>query len=159
MPTKKNFAILFAACFVLSLTSSLAAYVQVDTMHAGASQKPVLSIEVTDMSKKGGQIIIALFDKPSGFPKELKRAVKLVKVDPKKPTYKFSKLPLGKYAIVVIHDLNKNGKVDKNFVGFPTEPIGLANYKSISIGNPPNFRKATVTFQKTKTVKIKLQKI
>jgi uncharacterized protein (DUF2141 family) len=33
----------------------------------------------------------------------------------------------GRYAIAVFHDLNGNGKLDRNFIGLPQEPYGFSN--------------------------------
>lgn len=36
-------------------------------------------------------------------------------------------LPAGDYAILVFHDENGNGELDKNFIGIPREPLGFSN--------------------------------
>ena len=33
----------------------------------------------------------------------------------------------GNYAIAVFHDLNGNGKLDRNLIGLPSEPYGFSN--------------------------------
>lgn len=33
----------------------------------------------------------------------------------------------GSYAIAVFHDLNGNGRLDRNFIGLPSEPYGFSN--------------------------------
>lgn len=35
-------------------------------------------------------------------------------------------LPAGEYAIAVFQDLNANGDLDKNFIGYPKEPFGFS---------------------------------
>ncbi|WOX05895.1 DUF2141 domain-containing protein [Microbulbifer pacificus] len=52
-------------------------------------------------------------------------------------------LPYGKYAITVHHDNNANGKMDRNFVGIPKEPVGLSNGHVPRFG-PPKFSKALI---------------
>jgi len=47
----------------------------------------------------------------------------------------------GDYAIVVLHDENKNMKLDKNMFGWPKEGFGFANNPHIGLGAPP-FRQA-----------------
>ena len=42
-------------------------------------------------------------------------------------TTTFKELPKGTYAVAIIHDVNKNGELDKNFFGVPTEGYGFSN--------------------------------
>lgn len=45
------------------------------------------------------------------------------------------KLPPGRYALALYHDINDNWKLDKNFVGYPKEPFGFSNnYRPIFSG-------------------------
>jgi uncharacterized protein (DUF2141 family) len=42
----------------------------------------------------------------------------------------FTDIPFGEYAIAVFQDKNQNQKIDKNLVGYPTEPFGFSkNFK------------------------------
>ena len=47
-------------------------------------------------------------------------------------------LPAGEYALVVYHDVNQNGKMDKNMMGIPTEDYAFSNNAMGNMG-PPNF--------------------
>ncbi|MBV9841985.1 MAG: DUF2141 domain-containing protein [Sphingomonadaceae bacterium] len=47
-------------------------------------------------------------------------------------------VPPGRYAIQAFHDRNGNGKVDRNFLGIPTEPVGFSNDAPLHMG-PPKF--------------------
>ena len=62
---------------------------------------------------------------------------------------------MGKYAVNILHDENKNGKIDKGWV-LPIEGIGFSNFKSIGFSNRPNFKKASfyVGSNTSKTIKI-----
>ena len=68
-------------------------------------------------------------------------------------------LPAGQYAVVVLHDRNNSGKMDKNFMGMPTEPVGLSNYKSIGLTNLPDYRKAAFNLNRSGSLKVKLIEI
>ena len=61
----------------------------------------------------------------------MKSAVVLTNLDP------------GRYAIILFHDENGNGKLDKNALGVPTEPYGFSNNVRGFLG-PPAFEKAVV---------------
>ena len=54
--------------------------------------------------------------------------------------YSITDLTAGEYALLVYHDENSNGQLDRNFIGIPKEPVGFSNgYRP---KGPPNFRKA-----------------
>lgn len=48
----------------------------------------------------------------------------------------------GSYAVSVIHDENGNRKLDKNFMGIPTEGVGFSRNAAMTFG-PPSFAKAS----------------
>ena len=47
----------------------------------------------------------------------------------------------GRYGVKLFHDVNGDGKMDTNIVGFPTEPFGFSNDAPIRLG-PPSFADA-----------------
>jgi len=47
----------------------------------------------------------------------------------------------GRYAVVVYHDENSNGKFDRNWVGLPTEGFGVSNNPTLFLA-PPSFDEA-----------------
>ncbi len=50
----------------------------------------------------------------------------------------FPDVPPGTYAAEAFHDENRNGVIDKNFLGFPTEGMGFSNDAPMHFG-PPKF--------------------
>ncbi|SMQ93673.1 DUF2141 domain-containing protein [Xanthomonas fragariae] len=52
------------------------------------------------------------------------------------PHIQFKNLPPGRYAVMVNHDENSNGKLDTNLIGMPVEGYGFSN-------NPHTMRKPT----------------
>ena len=115
-----------------------------------------LTVEVTDIKHRDGQLIIAVYDRKEAFPNKFKKAVSLVKTSPNKPKVTINKLKPGNYAVVVIHDRNKNNEIDKSFVRMPKEPIGVSNFKTIGMTNPPNCQKALFSLKKSSRLKVKL---
>ena len=85
-----------------------------------------------------GELILALFnDKDSYLKKDyMHKKVKVDKVG--NATVTFESLPMGEYSVSVIHDVNENGKLDKNVVGVPKEGFGFSN---VSLGwfGPPSY--------------------
>jgi uncharacterized protein (DUF2141 family) len=63
---------------------------------------------------------------------------KVVEIDPKTLTAEavFDNLPEGTYGVAVIHDENKNGKLDFNDMGVPTEGYGHSNNPERRPGAP-----------------------
>jgi uncharacterized protein (DUF2141 family) len=62
-----------------------------------------------------------------------------VDIDPKTLTAKvvFENVPEGAYGVSVIHDENKNGKLDMNEVGMPIEGYGYSNNPAKRPGPAP----------------------
>jgi uncharacterized protein (DUF2141 family) len=48
----------------------------------------------------------------------------------------------GSYAIKAFHDVDRNGKLDTNFMGIPKEPYGFSNDAMGTFG-PPSFEQAS----------------
>ena len=67
----------------------------------------------------------------------------------------FDNLPKGNYAVFILHDENKNSKIDKKFI-LPTEGVGLSNFKNINFTNRPNFSKASFLINKDLTKSIEI---
>lgn len=101
-------------------------------------------VEVNEISKPTqGPIYFMLFDTEEGFPREVNfaRLVGKVEVDDDKALYRFENLPYGIYAVAIFQDENGNGEIDRNFVGFPKEPIGASNMYKLG---KPSFEKSQI---------------
>lgn len=53
-------------------------------------------------------------------------------------------VPPGTYAVQAFQDENDNHRIDRNFLGIPTEGIGFSNDARFNFG-PPGFRAAQIT--------------
>lgn len=91
----------------------------------------------------GGQAGCAVFSSGQGFPKDIAKAFvrRFVRIDRRSASCTFDSLRPGVYAVVVFHDSNSNGVVDTNFLGIPTEGIGVSRDARGSFG-PPSFADA-----------------
>ena len=103
------------------------------TAHASA-QTPstaTLTVRVTGMRNTTGKLAVSLFRDASGFPEDASRAIRAQEVDIDARTFSaevvFHDVPEGIYAVAVRHDENMNGKLDRNFLGTPTEGYGASN--------------------------------
>lgn len=114
-----------------------------------------LEINVTGLKILKGSVYIGLYDKAEGFT-DLEAVYKFVIVPVKnnKAYAKIENLPNGTYALGVFHDLNNNGVLDKNFVGYPIEIYGFSNNKR-AIFSAPSF--ASCSFELPKNQKLDIQ--
>lgn len=58
-------------------------------------------------------------------------------------SYMLTDIPAGEYALMVYYDENDNFKIDKNFIGIPTEPLGFSN--NYRPKGPPSYARAAFT--------------
>jgi uncharacterized protein (DUF2141 family) len=116
----------------------------------GQSNQTSLQVSISGASSDTGSIRILVFSKSSGFPDQVKQAVRSISIPPKsgKASFKLTDLPAGTYAIGVIHDLDNNGKLSTNAVGYPTEKFGFSKNPKVYFG-PPSFEKAAFVLGKT----------
>jgi uncharacterized protein (DUF2141 family) len=103
-----------------------------------AEPRATLTIKVTDLRNHKGDLIFGVFKAADGFPTVKAKAVdwQVKAADANSVTFTVD-LPPGKYSASVLHDENRNGQMDRNGLGIPTEGYGVTN-------NPkPAFRAAT----------------
>jgi uncharacterized protein (DUF2141 family) len=55
----------------------------------------------------------------------------------------------GSYSIAVFHDTNGNGKLDRNFIGLPSEPYGFSN--DVGRRGAPNIDAARIVVREPST--------
>jgi uncharacterized protein (DUF2141 family) len=88
-----------------------------------------LAITVTNIKEVVGNMRVGIYKSTNDFPDEndtyKSKIYKISKTGT--VTFKINDLPYGNYAIAVYQDKNKNGRMDKNFVGVPKEPFAFAN--------------------------------
>ncbi|MCC5917434.1 MAG: DUF2141 domain-containing protein [Cryomorphaceae bacterium] len=117
-----------------------------------------LTIEVKNLRNEKGIVQFALYNKDGSIPDEnYKNYYKMLKSEivDGSSTVIFKNIPSGKYAVNVLHDENKNGKIDKGII-LPKEGIGFSNYSSIGLTNRPNFSKASFELKENKTINVKV---
>jgi len=99
--------------------------------------KTMIQLEITGIKNSTGFIQIAVFKSDTDFDKDIFSYVIAVPAS-SEVSVSIPNLELGKYAIAVYHDENKNQKLDKNFVGVPKEGYGFSNNAVGKLG-PPKF--------------------
>ena len=102
----------------------------------------MLTVKITGIRNTDGNIRVALRRDESTIV-----AARIVEIDPKTLTAEavFDNLAEGTYGVAVIHDENKNGKLDFNEMGMPLEGYGHSNNPAKRPGPPP-FDETKFTF-------------
>lgn len=131
-----------------------------EPLPGGESGNGVLKIKVVGVRNAKGKIRVALFQDPSGFPENGSTSVLREQADIDNKTMSaevvFRDVPQGVYAVSVLHDENMNGKLDKNFLGIPTEGYGASNNPGKKM-RAPTFDEAKFSMNSTEqTIQIKL---
>ncbi len=93
--------------------------------HPVQIEKYDLTIKVDELSNSKGVVQFALYNKEGSIPDEEFKAYykkQDAKINNDTSSTTFKDLPKGIYAINILHDENKNGKIDKKFI-LPVEQI------------------------------------
>ena len=114
------------------LTSFVAAMAFYATPAFSESSSTVL-IEVSGFKNTRGTLNCRLFTKAADFPDGDGIVTLRVPITGSNTSCSFSIVEPGTYAIAVVHDENGNGKLDKNFVGVPSEGYGVSNNKTYAL--------------------------
>src|SRR5688572_2803911 len=124
-------------------------------LFAPAINASELRITVEGIRSPQGTILIGLYDSLESFTRAIElsdkdgflndpnrfAAVALRANAAMKSAVVLTNLDPGRYAIILFHDENGNGKLDKNGLGVPTEPYGFSNNVQGFLG-PPAFEEA-----------------
>lgn len=104
-----------------------------------------LLVRVDSLASNDGQLRFVLFDTKKTFLKRPLRAEAFEIVD-YKGSWIVDDLPFGTYAVLVHHDVNGNGKMERHWYGKPKEPSGVSNDPPPRMG-PPKFDAAKFEFK------------
>lgn len=105
-----------------------------------------LVVVVSGVRSLEGNVQGLLWTQPEGFPSESQRADAHAAAAAGAETVKlvFEGVSPGRYAVSVIHDVNDNRELDKNWFGIPKEAVGISN-GAIGAFGPGDFEEALFT--------------
>jgi uncharacterized protein (DUF2141 family) len=119
-----------------------------------------LRLTINGVNSDRGKILIALYDDANGFRSAIANAAKrglipdtgrligtAIRAQRGKQSTVFTQLVPGRYAVIVIHDENDNGRLDDNFLGMPAEGYGFGNDAQGFFG-APSFDAAAIDLDK-----------
>ncbi|NPA46730.1 MAG: DUF2141 domain-containing protein [Chlorobi bacterium] len=98
-----------------------------------------------------GNWILFVYDNPDDFPTRPEKALvkRILPLHTPQPVR--ISLPPGEYAVALFLDENGNGRIDRNFLGIPTEPYALSGHPRFHFG-PPRFEECKINVQAPETV-------
>ena len=145
-------------CHIFCCTILLAASVAGWTQQTGAAKGYALTIFVEGVNNKGGNIGVLIFKSSKGWAEDRTAALKDITVaaHPGTVTITVPDLPAGEYAVAAVHDVNRNHKLDRNFVGKPKEQWGLSNNPHAVI-KTPSYSSCTFALQGDKEIHVTMQ--
>lgn len=107
----------------------------------GASPTGSLDVGIDKVRSTKGVLRLCLTADPKNFPGCIDDANAVTRSVPAGDRdVRFEGLPYGNYAVAIIHDENRNAKLD-TFMGIPREGFGFSRNPVISFG-PPRFHAA-----------------
>ena len=115
-----------------------------------------LKVKITNIKNKDKTLYLWIYRAGDAFP-EFSKFWRNLKINTttNETTVEFD-VPYGDYAIAVSHDLNGNGKLDKNLFGYPNEPFGFSNNYKPKLSSP-DFSDCKFSFtQQNNSLSIKL---
>jgi uncharacterized protein (DUF2141 family) len=116
----------------------------------GASPVGRLDVDLGKLRSSRGVIQLCLTSDPKNFPACVDDARAVTRTVPATTReVRFDALPVGDYAVAVIHDENGNAKLD-TLMGIPREGFGFSRNPAIGFG-APKFAAARFTLDKNGT--------
>jgi uncharacterized protein (DUF2141 family) len=112
-----------------------------------------LLVMVQGFKSTVGQLMVALYNSDSEFLDKDPYKGSITVISANQELIKFENVPYGDYAIVALHDMNKDGKLDKNILGIPTEGYGFSNNAMDKFG-PPSWIQASFVFAEKDEAKV-----
>ena len=136
----KNHIVAIALFIIVALT--VAGEVEAQSPEVGN-----ITVVITNLRSTDGDVLISLYDKAEGFPKDRNAIIRAAAVPPDasgQVTTIFKDLPHGEYAIAVLHD--EDGSQGMTFGRFhlPKEGYCFSNNVKVRF-KPPKFKKTKFT--------------
>ncbi len=123
------------------------------------STKADLILDISGIRNTDGEILVAMFNQPEGFPEDESRFFRVDTIrnlSSNTARSVFHDLEFGEYAITLMHDENVDGGMEYNWFGMPKEGYGFStNYKPIF--KAPKFEETSFQFNKNaQVIKVKM---
>jgi len=119
-----------------------------------------ITVHISNFKNDKGVCRVCIFNSAEAFKENRALKCELATVKNKISSAVFENIPEGNYAIFVFHDANNNNKMDKNFIGIPSEGYG-ASKNNLPFAAAPTFEgnQFTVSHGYNYTFRIKLRNL
>jgi uncharacterized protein (DUF2141 family) len=123
-----------------------------------ANARCTLTIQAQGVNDEDGNIGVLVFNSGKGWAEDRTVALRdvVVPAHPGTVTVEVPGLPAGDYAVAIAHDVNKNHKLDRNWLGKPKEQWGMSNDPHATIKTPA-FERAKFSLKGDMTITVKMQ--
>jgi uncharacterized protein (DUF2141 family) len=127
-----------------------AVFLAASPLRADPAPTGVLTVRITQLRSSNGQVGCTIYNDARGFPTDAAAALQRIwcPIQSAAAACAFAPVPAGTYAVACFHDENKNGILDRSFLGIPTEGTVASNEAKGFMG-PPSFDKAKFAFSGT----------
>lgn len=142
----------------LLLTGALACVAALPLARAALADGGVLRIHVSGFRSGTGNLACALYAADKGFPAG-DEAIAKVKAAVTLPTSEcvFHNVKPGRYAVAVLHDENRNGRMDRvPLLGIPLEGYGVTNNRTYTT-HAPRFDESAFEYAGDLTLEVTLR--
>ena len=118
--------------------------------------------QISNARNDQGECQVCLYNNATSFKGDGGTPVRCMQTPVKNGTSeaRFDNVPQGVYAVMVFHDVNRNKKLDQNFLGIPKEGYGASGNK-LPFASAPTFEdnKFTLPDKSTITLRIRLRNL
>lgn len=118
---------------------------------------PTVTVSVANPERTNGDLYIGWYVQPEGFrileKAKYKRVLPMAKQEKVSASFQ---VPSGTYAVAVFLDVNRNGQLDTNLFGAPTEPYGFSNNKLFAF-RPTSFEEAAFRVDAEMEIEVRLK--
>lgn len=122
-----------------------------------SAQKFSVTVTATGFPDNVGQAYMGLYRAQDDFPVVNKQYIgKVVSISKNSATVTYTNLTKGNYAVAVFHDRNKDGVLNTNLFGVPTEEYGFSN-NARNTFSAPSFSAASFAVSANKSISINVK--
>jgi uncharacterized protein (DUF2141 family) len=99
-----------------------------------------IQVTVSGLQNREGKVLLALYAAEYGWPGDRGKSMRRMEsnIENDQVTFTIPDVPVGRYAISVLHDENDNDEMETDFFGRPKEGFGFSQNVSGTFG-PPGF--------------------
>jgi len=122
----------------LTIAPAIALLLALPASPTGARAESQAAVEITfDVGAKTGSVKAALYDSRIGYDSRKPLRTLNIPANGRNVVARFEGLKPGTYAVQAFHDLNGDGRLNTNLVGYPIEPFAFSNNAPPRVGPAP----------------------